>query len=152
MLEEYRNIITKHYNKTNMHFSSEEEYEKLYDGWLAGDENATKEFLGKVYFYGFDHVGELFTDGKLTGNFEDALQQTYVLIHHRKDLIPDTFIEFKFNIDNYLDSSFEALQADEKEKNAYLNFDKFVNADEIADDTYNPQQYSTDEDDMELDR
>lgn len=138
-MNEYQKIIKKYYNPRGIHFESDAEYEKLFHGWEVGSPTDKKELYEKIYYYTCDYVAHLFEAEYLSGNFEDALQDAYIFLMEYKKPLPRTLSKLKTTVNKYITTRFEQMQAEEKEKNWHLNFEKNEDISAIIDENINTE-------------
>ena len=79
---QYKQIIYKNYNPEKEDLTKEKFYE-LHKKILAKDEDSVFEMFRLTCFKMYDTVAHAFAEGLLHGEFEDALQDTYVALKRR---------------------------------------------------------------------
>lgn len=75
----YRSIICKYYNPKKEELTKKSFYQ-LHKGILAGDTTCAKELFRLTCFFSYDLVAHAYAEGIMTGDFEDALQETFLLM------------------------------------------------------------------------
>lgn len=75
-----KNIIKQKYNPENKHLSRGK-FEALQAQYINGDMSVLDELFQLTCFDAYDFVAHLYVDGLLHFDFEDALQETFVILH-----------------------------------------------------------------------
>lgn len=128
--DDYKRYIKKFYNFNDEQFTEE-------DFKILKKNPDEKTRIRKAFFFAIDYVAFLFSKGDLTGNFEDAIQNTYLFVKDMDSKLSKNFDEYKLKIEKTILQNFEKLNETEKKGNQYLNYNNVESLDKIKNEVRN---------------